>query len=337
MSIEIKKLPKSEIEITGEMPAEEFSKFWQKAISELSKDATIPGFRPGKVPEKVVVDKAGEGAVLDKAAELAIRDIFPRIIMERKLDVIGPPRAHVTKITKGGPLGYKFQAAVLPEVELADNYREVAKKVFEKKEKIIVEDREIDESLEYLRKMRTKAPTEQGKEGELPELNDEFAKSVGKFETLVELRETVGENIRMEKEQKGKEKKRLESLDAILKVSKIEVPDILIDSEKNKMLSELRGNVAGMGLKWEDYLKQVKKTEEEILNGWREDALRRVNYGLLLRKMGEIFKPEISEKEIEDMAAKFGSGSENLDKERLKDYAYGIIRNEKIFKFLEEN
>ena len=336
MSIEIKKLPKSEVEITGEMPAEEFSKFWQKALDEFSREAKLPGFRPGKVPEKVVVEKVGDGAVLDKAAELAIRDIFPRIIVERKLDVIGPPRANVTKITKGGPLGFKFQVAVLPEVELAENFREIAKKVFEKKEKIIVEDREIEESLEYLRKMRAKAPVGDDKESGLPELNDEFAKSVGKFETLIELRETIGQNIQLEKEEKAKEKRRLESLDAILKLSKIEIPDILVNAEKGKMLSELKSSITGMGMKWEDYLAQVKKTEEEILKGWDKDALHRVNFGLLLRKLGEVLKPEVKDEEAEDMMAKFGSIPENVDKIRLKEYARGIIRNEKIFNILEE-
>ena len=327
--IEIKKLPKSEIEITGEMPAEEFSKFWQKAINKLAKEINIPGFRPGKIPEKILIEKAGDGAVLDKAAELAIRDIYPRIVEEKKLDVIGPPRANVTKITKGGPLGFKFQVAVLPDIGLADDYREIARKVFEKKEKIIVEDKEIDESLEYLRKMR--------KEGELPELNDEFAKSVGEFKTLVELKEMIGKNIQTEKEMKMKEKKRLEMLDAILKASKIEIPDILVDAEKSKMLSELKANITSMGMKWEDYLKQAKKTEQEMFDGWNEDATRRVNYGLLLRKLGEILNPEIDDKEIEDMVAKFGPGSENIDKEKLKDYAYGMVRNDKIFKILEEN
>jgi len=341
MPIEIKKLPKSEVEITGEMPAEEFSGYWQKAVNEFSKEASIPGFRPGKVPEKVIVEKVGEGNILEKSAELAIKNIYPKIVAEKKLDVIGPPTANITKLAKGSPLGFKFVAAVLPEIGLAENYKEVAKKVFDKKEKILVEDKEIDESIEYLRKMRVSRQSseqaEEGKESELPELNDEFAKSVGKFETLVELRETISKNIQLEKEEKEKEKKRLEALDAILKVSNLEVPEILVDAEKNKMLSELKANITSMGMKWEEYLAQVKKTEEEILKGWSDGALRRVSYGLLLKKLDEDLKPEIADKEIEEMAGKINPHSENVDKNRLKDYAYGIVRNEKIFKILEDN
>jgi FKBP-type peptidyl-prolyl cis-trans isomerase (trigger factor) len=308
MSLEIKQLPKSEIEIAGEMPAEEFSKFWQKAVNELSKNISIPGFRPGKIPEKVLIEKAGEGAVLDNAAELALRDIYPRILQEKKIEAIGHPRAAITKITKGGPLGFKFQTAVLPAIKMPEDYKEIAAEIAKNKEEIIVEEKEVDVAIEYLKK--------KGKE-----ITDE-------------LKNTIRKNLQVEKEFKHKEKKRLEALDAILKKSELEVPDVLLEAEKSKMLSEFKNNISNMGLKWEDYLAHIKKKEEELLAGWAEDALRRVKYGLLLRQLDQELGIKVSEEDIEDKIKEFSIRGD-VDKDKIKEYAYGIIRNDKIFKLLE--
>ena len=331
MALEIKQLEKSEVEITGEMPAEEFAKFWPKAIADLSKDASMPGFRPGKIPEKVLVEKVGESSVLQKAAEIALQSIYGDILKEKKIEAIGYPKADITKIAKGEALGYKFVTAVLPEITLPENYKNIAEKVANKKEEVKVEDKEVNDSIEHLRKTRAKQV--EGKEPELPELNDEFAKSIGKFETIDELKETIKKNLQAEKEYKLKEKKRLEMLDAVIKETKIEIPDILLQSEKGKMLNELKGNIVNMGMKWEDYLAQIKKKEEELL-----EALRRVNYGLILRHFGKILDIKIEDSEIEDEIKKFNvPEGAKVDKERMKDYAYGVIRNEKIFKLLENN
>jgi len=294
--LEIKQLPKSEIEISGEMPAEEFAKFWQKAISELSKKLSIPGFRPGKVPEKILIEKMGDAAVLDKAAELALQNFYPRVVQEKKLEVIGFPRATITKIAKNAPFGYKFVTAILPEIKLPEDYKKTAGKIAKTEEKITVDEKEVDEAVEYLKK--------KGKE-----INDE-------------LKNIIGKNIRTEKEFKNREKKRLEMLDAILKDINLEIPDILIEGEKNKMLYELKSSLLNMGLKWEDYLGHIKKKEEDILAGWNDESLRRVKYGLLLRRLAGEVKVEVSEKEI-------------IDSGYPKDYAYGIIRNDKVFQFLE--
>jgi FKBP-type peptidyl-prolyl cis-trans isomerase (trigger factor) len=317
--LEIKQLPQSEVEIAGEMSGEEFSKFWPQAVAELGKGVSLPGFRPGRIPERVLIERVGETAVLEKAAELALQSIFPRIVKEKKLEVIGPPRAQVTKIAKGAPLGFKFQAVLLPEIQLHENFKQIAAAVLNKKAEIKVEDKEIDDALEYLRKTRVKNEDN----AVLPELNDEFAKSLGEFKSSAELREALRKNLLAEKEAKEKESRRLEALDAILRNSRVEIPDLLLQAEKDKMLQQIKSNVTNMGLTWEDYLKHIKKSEQELLNGWTDDALKRVKYGLLLRQLEGVFQIEVSEKEI-------------LDSGYPKDYAYGIIRNEKIFLCLSQ-
>ena len=74
--------------------------------------------------------------------------------------------------------------------------------------------------------------------------------------------------------------------------------------------------------------------EEEVLKGWAEDALRRVSYGLLLHKLHDVLKINVTDKEIDDEIDKIRAQNPNLDKNRLKEYIYGVIRNDKVFKLL---
>ena len=313
----------------------------------MSEGVSMHGFRKGNIPEKVLVDKVGESAVLEKAAEMALQDVYSEILMKKKIEAIGTPKATVTKIAKNNPLGFKFQTAVLPTIQLPEDYRELAARIINPPaggEEIKVEDKEIDDSIEYLRKMRAKHPVQSpegivagkdsGGEAELPELNDDFAKSVGAFKNISELKDTIKKNLKTEKEFQDKEKRHLGALDAILKNAKMEIPEVLIDGERNKMLLEMKSNIENMGLKWEEYLKHLKKEEEDLVKGWTEDASRRVKYGLLLRHLGKELKIEVSDMEIHDEINKMSQG-QGIDQEGLKEYVYGIIRNDKIFKFFE--
>jgi FKBP-type peptidyl-prolyl cis-trans isomerase (trigger factor) len=137
------------------------------------------------------------------------------------------------------------------------------------------------------------------------------------------------------KEISGAGDKRLEILNKISSLMKADIPEILIEAEKHKILEETKANIMQIGLKWEDYLGHLKKTEEEITKGWGEDALKRVKNYLILNEIAEKEKIEVPEEELERETDKIMEQYKNLDKRRVKIYTYGIIRNEKVFQFLE--
>ena len=76
ISITIKKLEHSEIEITGEIPAELFDKNRKQAIENLGKNVELSGFRKGHAPEKVLVDHIGEKTILEEMSEMTIGKIY---------------------------------------------------------------------------------------------------------------------------------------------------------------------------------------------------------------------------------------------------------------------
>ena len=147
------------------------------------------------------------------------------------------------------------------------------------------------------------------------------------------------EEVSEENKAQEKERRRMEILEKAAEEIKQDMPKFLVEEEKDKMAEEMKRNIAQTGLKWDDYLKHTKKTEEELKKDWEKDAIKRVKYGFILDQITEQEKIEIPAEELEKEAAammeyhkKLG---QNLDKERVKNYLSGIMRNEKLFQMLE--
>ncbi|MFA6096595.1 MAG: trigger factor [Candidatus Paceibacterota bacterium] len=178
---------------------------------------------------------------------------------------------------------------------------------------------------------------------ELPELNDEFAKSIGKFDTLEILKKNIEEGISMEEKMKAKNEIRKKLIDEIVESSKTEIPDVLIESEKDNMIHELEHNVSHMGVEFDIYLKSVNTSIEKLRSEWSEQAEKRVKANLVI---GEIAKKEeikATEQEIEEKANEtlrcYPNEEEvrkKIDINKFKDYIAGTIINEKVFELLED-
>ena len=80
LQIKINKLPKSELEIEGEMPAELFEQFFNATLKRVTENAEIDGFRKGKAPEHIMLSKIPEIKILEEAAKLALCQHYPKII-----------------------------------------------------------------------------------------------------------------------------------------------------------------------------------------------------------------------------------------------------------------
>lgn len=176
----------------------------------------------------------------------------------------------------------------------------------------------------------------------LPEPNDPFAKNVGRFETIAELRKNIKEGLEEEKAIKENNRIRMSIVDAIAKETEIELPHVLVENELEKMFLELRNNIESMGMDYGGYLTHLKKTEGELKTEWKDDAVRRVKIALILRKIGESksIDPTTEEvaEEVKRVLSRFKSRTDaekEIDPEALQNYARGVARNEKVFQWLE--
>lgn len=147
------------------------------------------------------------------------------------------------------------------------------------------------------------------------------------------------EKLKAEKERIERERVRQEILERIAKESETEIPEILIESEKRRILENLKAQVPYfLQISFEDYLKKINKTEQELLDSFLPEAEKRVKEFLVLGAIGKKESVKASDSEIEQQKneiLKKHPQAKNLDPEKLKDYTERVIENEKTFKFLE--
>ena len=352
MKITVKKLPKSEVEIEGELDADIFEAYFSKALKKVGANLELDGFRKGKVPESVLLSKVPEISILEEMAELALNEHYPKIIAEEKIDAISRPEISITKLARKNPLGFKIKTAVLPEIKLPD-YKKISKKIIEgvtdAEKNIVVSDEDVENTIMDIRKSR--APKVHMAEGtqhehvegeehihpepELPEFNDEFVQALGPFDNVADFKTKLKENIKLEKENQQKEKTRLKLIEKIIEESSLDVPEILTEIELDKILYRMESDITQMGLKFEDYLKHLNKTKEDLRKEFRTDAEKKAKLALILNEIAKAEKivadPEQLAKEVANILEHY----KDADPERAQMHAENVLVNEKIFQFLE--
>lgn len=176
-----------------------------------------------------------------------------------------------------------------------------------------------------------------------PDINDEFAKSIGQ-ESLEGLKLIIKTNLSEEAKHKDDQKIEIEILDQMIEASEIsEVPDVLINAEKQKIFNELKYSLANQGIEMEKYLKDLKKTEEDIFKDFTEQALRRVKAALISRQVAldnniKAEKADI-DAEVKQIKAAYPDNKnveENLKKPEVLDTLALTIQNRKVMTFLKE-
>ncbi len=345
-NLNIKKLDKSQVEISGSIPATHFESFRTKAIHNINEEVNIDGFRKGKVPERILKEKVGEMTILEEMAQLALSQAYPEIIIEEKIDAIGRPDIQITKIAAGNPLEFKITTAIVPEIKLGD-YKKISKEEAGKKsEKIEVTEKEIEDTILNIRRSRADhSGHEHGKmteeehtkavDASLPELNDEFVKSLGYFTDVADFREKMKVMIEEDKKTKEKDKKRAAIADKLIESSSVDIPEVLIESEIRRIQSQFEEDVARMGVKMEDYLIHAKKSLEDLKKDWRPHAEKKAKLQLVLNKIAEVEKIKVEQNEIEEEVNHIVEHYKDADRERASVYAETVLMNEKVFKFLE--
>ena len=178
---------------------------------------------------------------------------------------------------------------------------------------------------------------------EFPELTDEFARSLGKFENLESLKKSVREGIYLEKEEIETKRVRAEILSKIVQATEMKVPEELVEKEKNRMLENLKKDVTeNLKISFEEYLQRLNKTQKEIEDYYHQQAENLVKGFLVIKEIGKREKIEAKEKEIEEEINKtlkhypnVEAAQKDLDLGKLKSYIKDRIETEKTLKFLE--
>lgn len=343
----IKKLEKSRIEITASIPSNVWESNRKQALKNINESITVDGFRKGMIPENILISKVGEKTINEEMAELALSKAYLDIMIDNKIDAIGKPEVQITKMASGNPLEFKIISTVIPEVKLPD-YKAIAKKEvsLNAKTEIKVEEKDIEEAILKIRKSKVShqdhdhekmTPEEHEKAilDSLPELNDDFVKSLGEFKDVNDFKEKVREIIFQNKKDEAREKTRLRIADAISKETNINLPDIILESEIDRTQAQFTTDVEKMGVKLEDYLKHAKKSIEEIRKEWTPYAEKKAKLQLILNAIASAEKIQPSKDEIENEVNHIVKHYKDADRESASVYAETVLTNEKVFEMLE--
>lgn len=310
-NLKIERLADSQAAIEGELTLEFLNELRPAALKALGESVKMDGFRPGNVPEAVLVKHVGEMRVLEEVAELALGREYGNILRELKLSPVGRPQVSITKLAPGIPLAFKITVTLEPEFELPD-YKKLAKSVA-RAEVAEATEAEADAVIEEIEKHKWDPKLKEGEN----------------------LRDKVKENLMLEKRHRAQELRRLQIVESLVKETKLEVPKVMVESELDRMLAQFRGDVESHGMKWEEYVKSINKSEEDIKKEWREKAEARVKAELIMMKIAEVEKLEPSTEELEREAEHLLSHHKDADPLRVRLYVYHMMKTQKVLEFLE--
>ena len=180
------------------------------------------------------------------------------------------------------------------------------------------------------------------KKKELPKLDDEFAKDVSEFDTLEELKADIKNKMEKDNEQKAKYETEESAIKAVCDNVKIDIPSGMVDMEVDHMIQDISQRLSYQGLKLDQYLKMIGKTEEEVRKEYEPQAIEAIKSRLTLEAIRKAEKIEASEEEIkeklEEMAKNYGKKVEEIqDNEDLKNYIKEGIESEKAIDFIVKN
>ena len=142
----LEQLSPNRVKLTIELPFSELKPALDKAYQEIGSQVTVPGFRKGKVPARVIDQRVGRGTVLEQAINSALPEAYAAAVEEHKLVPLGQPDVDVTKLEDGDRVEFTAEVDVRPEFDLPD-FSAITAEV----PALEIADTELDERLETLR------------------------------------------------------------------------------------------------------------------------------------------------------------------------------------------
>lgn len=142
MSLQVEKLEKNMAKLTIEVSAEEFSKAVEAAYQKNKNKISVPGFRKGKVPKKMIEQMYGKEVFYEEAANAVIPDAYEKALEECTETIVSAPKVNVTQIEEGKPFIFTAEVALKPEVTLG-----AYKGIEVEKADVSVSDEEVDADL----------------------------------------------------------------------------------------------------------------------------------------------------------------------------------------------
>jgi trigger factor len=117
---DVEELSPTRVRLTVEVPFEELKPNLDHAYREVGRQVRVPGFRPGRVPPRVIDQRVGRGAVLEHAVNDAVPELYGKALQEHEMFALGQPEVEITKLDDGKELTFTAEVDVRPKFDLPD-------------------------------------------------------------------------------------------------------------------------------------------------------------------------------------------------------------------------
>jgi trigger factor len=333
----VEELPESRVRVEAEVPAAEVKRRLTEAAGRMGRDIRMPGFRKGKVPAPVVIQRIGRDAVLDEAVRGSLGRWYVEAIDAAGIHPVGEPEVDLGDLpAEDQPLTFSIEIGVRPAATLdfkgsiegedgerdyfaggegRDQLLEIGSGQFIPgfEEQLIGasagDERVIDvtfpedyDSAPHLagKPAQFEVTVNEVKAKQLPELDDDFATEAGGFDSLAELREDIAKRMRETEEGQIDAEFREAALDAVVKQATVEVPDSLIDARARELWDQMLHSLSHRGITKDAYLRIAQKSEEELLGEARPDAEQALRREAVLAAVIEAESIEPSDGDVLD-------------------------------------
>lgn len=146
-------------------------------------------------------------------------------------------------------------------------------------------------------------------EAKVAELTDEFVeKLTGEKQSVADWKKKVKDQIQQEHDNQAKEKMEGDYYDALIKITKGDLPATMLEQERQAIMTEIKQQILQRGMSFEKYLEAQEKTEEQLLESFDKQASDRIKLRLALQEIGKKESIEVTDLDVEDRLNKMLQG-----------------------------
>jgi len=264
MKTEVKKLDSTKCEINVTVSGELVKNKFEEVFAQVSKEAKVPGFRPGKAPRDVL-EKHYASSVHEQVLKELVPDVYNQAIEAEKLDVIELPQITDVKLDRTS-LSFKAVVEVTPEIAVKNYTNQVIKyKV------VSVSSDEVKRQIDSVKESR-KAEA----------LDDKFGRSLG-YPNFSELEKAVERQIFITKENQERARIENELIENITKDLEFKIPQGLVERQTQDMLRQTKIDLAMKGIPRD----KIEAQEKLLLEGIQPEAKKQVKVYLVLSQIAK--------------------------------------------------
>ncbi len=286
-----------QVDIEVKVKPELFEKEKSAAYNRLSPNVRLKGFRAGKAPKQMIEASLG-GDLVEETLNSMLPRVTAEILNDEALEPITQVSYQVTKVDLKEGIEYKATFTKFPSFKLTD-----ISKLKTKKEEAKVEKEDLDKVKKNMFEdsMKDKELKDKG----FTEANDEWvaALKMDNIKTVKDLDDQIEKTIKNQREILADDKYVISLIKEIAVESKVKLPTKLFDKEVEMQEQEYKKRVEGLGLKFEDFVRNQKINFDDMKANWRKEITDNFERDVVLMQIIKDMKFSVSDEEVENEIA----------------------------------